>query len=714
MNWTDVPGFFDSDLAYKMAVKSAQEGSVFVEIGTWKGKSTSCMGQLIKSSGKNIKFYAIDTFEGSDEVWHQEWIKYLKDNNTSLFQEYENNLKSCGVYDVVNTIKSTSVEASSMFDDESIDFIFIDAAHDYESVLSDIRAWYPKIKPGGLICGDDYVPCWDGVVKAVDEYFKDKQLFFLNGNLNNSYSLGIWHWCHKKPSIQKETDMKVTLYAIAKNEEKNVQKFIENSKKFYHTVVVDTGSTDNTVQLLRDAGIEVHEHPQTRDEFDFSLARNTALSYVKTDWAFSLDFNEDVDNFFSEGLDVIADDLTTLKHLRFDDHGDENPAQSNEIHVRFHRTKNYTWENSVHEMPKFIPTDEYSEEVLVNTTIKITKKINRSIDKELFYLSICEREYKKDKTNSYYIWFMFRHYCEVKNAQKALEYGQEYLENSKAYFNAFRIEVFIICSQILMQLGESNMSANYAFHAVSEAMNLGNPYLGDAFANLTGISKILNNPNITVFATAFSDSTLGIKERQHAIDKLFLTNLDDIPSSAWRGHRRFAEWLVSYLKPEVTVDLGTDWGFSAFSFAIPRIGHVYSIDNFTGDSFIGQQDTDEKYNYVMSKREKLFLTSNTTIIKGDFTEVSKDWNQKIDILHIDGDHSYESVKNDYETWSKFVKDDGVILFHDTCVENPLYEIKKFFDEIDLPKCNFTHSFGLGVVSKNKNIIEHIKKTFNLE
>jgi glycosyltransferase involved in cell wall biosynthesis len=81
--------------------------------------------------------------------------------------------------------------------------------------------------------------------------------------------------------------MKVTLYAICKNEEKNINKFIENSKKFFHTIVVDTGSTDNTVQLLKDAGIEVYEHPQTREEFDFSVARNQALSYVKTDWAFS-------------------------------------------------------------------------------------------------------------------------------------------------------------------------------------------------------------------------------------------------------------------------------------------------------------------------------------------------------------------------------------------------------------------------------------------
>ena len=84
--------------------------------------------------------------------------------------------------------------------------------------------------------------------------------------------------------------MNITLYAICKNEEKNVEKFIENSKKFSHTIVVDTGSTDNTIELLKNAGIEVHEHSQSKKEFDFSVARNTALSYVKTDWAFSQGF----------------------------------------------------------------------------------------------------------------------------------------------------------------------------------------------------------------------------------------------------------------------------------------------------------------------------------------------------------------------------------------------------------------------------------------
>jgi len=236
--------------------------------------------------------------------------------------------------------------------------------------------------------------------------------------------------------------MKVTLYAIAKNEEKNIEKFLKNAKKFSDVVVVDTGSTDNTVQLLKDAGIKIYEHPQTREEFDFSVARNQALSYVETDWAFALDFNEDVDEFFQDGFSAIADEFTTFRHLRFDDHGTEELVQSNEVHTRFHRTKNCTWWNAVHEIPHFIPTVEYPNEVPVDTTIRIIKKVNTTVDKQILYLSICEREYKKDPSNWYYIWFIFNHYFSVKNLQKALEFGQEFLNASKPYFNSLRPKYF--------------------------------------------------------------------------------------------------------------------------------------------------------------------------------------------------------------------------------------------------------------------------------
>ncbi len=235
--------------------------------------------------------------------------------------------------------------------------------------------------------------------------------------------------------------------------------------------------------------------------------------------------------------------------------------------------------------------------------------------------------------------------------------------------------------------------------------------------HLLKIGQLTQNPNIIVFASGFNPDTLRLKERTDAIDNLFLNNLDDTPATAWSGHRNFAEWLVKFLNPKVIVDLGVDYGFSTFSFAIPRIGHVYGIDNFIGDDFVGEDTERYKYDFVSMKREKLHLQDTITFIEGTFDEVAETWDKKIDILHIDGSHHYEDVKKDFETWSKFVSDDGVVLMHDTCVENFLgneYGVKKFFDELDMPKFTFTHSFGLGVVSKNPAIINEIKNNLGIE
>ena len=87
MKWTEVPGFFDSDLVYKLAIKSSPENSTFVEIGSWMGRSTSCLGQLIKQSKKNIKIFAVDTFEGSEE--HTKFIEDIKENSTSLLEIFQ-------------------------------------------------------------------------------------------------------------------------------------------------------------------------------------------------------------------------------------------------------------------------------------------------------------------------------------------------------------------------------------------------------------------------------------------------------------------------------------------------------------------------------------------------------------------------------------------------------------------------------------------------
>ena len=101
----------------------------------------------------------------------------------------------------------------------------------------------------------------------------------------------------------------------------------------------------------------------------------------------------------------------------------------------------------------------------------------------------------------------------------------------------------------------------------------------------------------------------------------------------------------------------------------------------------------------------------TKVLEFNFDDIVKTWKQPIDILHIDGMHDYKSVKNDFEKWSPFVKENGVIVMHDTMVNKPDFGVNQFFKEINLPKTNFGHCNGLGVVCKDINIINEIKKNF---
>ena len=175
-----------------------------------------------------------------------------------------------------------------------------------------------------------------------------------------------------------------------------------------------------------------------------------------------------------------------------------------------------------------------------------------------------------------------------------------------------------------------------------------------------------------------------------------------------KSHREFVEWLINRIKPEVTVELGVDYGYSSFLMALCQNNPVYGIDCF--DVSVHGPREDDDYQFVMSVKEKLGL-DNLEIIKGYFDDVVKTWDKEIDLLHIDGLHDYENCKKDCDTWAPLVKEDGVILFHDT-VSNP-DGAGLFFSQLEVPKVNFTNSFGLGVASNNADLIEEIKQTFKL-
>ena len=188
--YNNIQGWADGiDSLYQQMVKSVPNGEMvftgegfapsstrpyhFVEIGTWKGKSAAFMAVEIINSGKDIKFDCVDTWQGSEE--HQEGQANEDSDviNNRLFEVFTDNMKPVEGY--YNPIRATSLEAASLYEDGSLDFVFIDASHDYENVKADIAAWAPKVRPGGYLAGHDFNPATpnNDVERAVLEAFPD-------------------------------------------------------------------------------------------------------------------------------------------------------------------------------------------------------------------------------------------------------------------------------------------------------------------------------------------------------------------------------------------------------------------------------------------------------------------------------------------------------------------------------------------------------------
>lgn len=158
-NW-----FTYADL-YTTLVKISAENSKFVEVGSWKGKSSSYMCVEIINSGKKIDFYCVDTWLDSEEHKDSPDLNYLYDIFKSNMMPVE------GYF---NEIRMSSLEACAMFEDNSLDFVFLDADHSYSAIRNDILNWFPKVKVGGILAGHDYYPHENNsVYRAVVDTFSE-------------------------------------------------------------------------------------------------------------------------------------------------------------------------------------------------------------------------------------------------------------------------------------------------------------------------------------------------------------------------------------------------------------------------------------------------------------------------------------------------------------------------------------------------------------
>ena len=153
---TGIAGWTTQRELDRLVILAAQSEDV-VEVGCWKGRSTRVLLEHCKGN-----VYAVDTWEGSGN-----YATELMAHAFNVFSEFVDNVAE---FNNIRICKGFSKDIVSKFDDKSVDMVFIDADHSYESCKEDIELWMPKCKK--FIVGHDYNESFPGVIKAVNEKFK--------------------------------------------------------------------------------------------------------------------------------------------------------------------------------------------------------------------------------------------------------------------------------------------------------------------------------------------------------------------------------------------------------------------------------------------------------------------------------------------------------------------------------------------------------------
>jgi len=166
--WQKVPGYINNKHLplFNQMIDHIPQQCVWVEIGSWMGKSASYCAVELFNRGKQFEFHCVDTWEGSEE--HSD-IAAVKQGR--LLQEFKTNTRP--ISHLIRMHHMTSQQASVFFQPESIDAIFIDGDHSYEGMKTDLEHWIPLVKGGGIVAYDDYPrDGWPGIRQAVNEYHK--------------------------------------------------------------------------------------------------------------------------------------------------------------------------------------------------------------------------------------------------------------------------------------------------------------------------------------------------------------------------------------------------------------------------------------------------------------------------------------------------------------------------------------------------------------
>ena len=175
--------------------------------------------------------------------------------------------------------------------------------------------------------------------------------------------------------------------------------------------------------------------------------------------------------------------------------------------------------------------------------------------------------------------------------------------------------------------------------------------------------------------------------------------------STWVDHLAFGYDLVAAIRPKLLVELGTHKGLSYFTFCQAMKEHevdglCYAVDTFEGDDHTDKYD--ESVFKAVNSHNRDHYHGFSYLLRMRFNEALQHFDtDSVDLVHVDGLHTYDAVAEDFAGWLPKVKPGGLMLFHDVQARVKDFGVWRFWDEIRDRHETFTfnHGFGLGVLRK---------------
>lgn len=177
---------------------------------------------------------------------------------------------------------------------------------------------------------------------------------------------------------------------------------------------------------------------------------------------------------------------------------------------------------------------------------------------------------------------------------------------------------------------------------------------------------------------------------------------------SWTGHLTFANDLIAAMQPSLIVELGTHWGEAYFTFCQTIEEQnlsclCYAVDHWQGDEHAGLygEEVFDEVNDYNNRNYRQF----SYLLRRSFDDALSQFDDgSIDLLHIDGLHTYAAITHDFRSWLPKVKNGGIILLHDITPRHEDFGVWRLWEEIkaEFPDTfEFHHSWGLGVVAKGR-------------